>query len=119
MRELFPAGKPCAFLSQRFVDRISDNLARMLSPDGRLSAVLLRPPVPVSGIDEGTRHAWLAYMVDKPPRVEPVLKHEIKPWEKSEHIPNLTFSHGAYKPYSTCVAKRHQVPLGLRKIDTN
>jgi len=50
-------------------------------------------------------HAWLAYMVDKPPRAEPVLKHEIRPWEKSEHIPNLTFTPGAYKPYSTTKPK--------------
>ncbi|KAG0129772.1 NADH ubiquinone oxidoreductase subunit NDUFA12-domain-containing protein, partial [Tuber indicum] len=50
-------------------------------------------------------HAWLAYMVDKPPGAEPVLKHEVKPWEKSEHLGNPTFSRGAYKPYSTTKPK--------------
>jgi len=105
MREPLPAGGPGAFLSQRFADKISENLVPTLSLDGRFSAVLLRSLSLMSGVDKETRHAWLAYMVDKPPGVEPVLKHEVRPWEKSEHVGNLTFSRGAYKPYSTCVTK--------------
>lgn len=50
-------------------------------------------------------HAWLHYLVDKPPGVEPTLKHEKRPWEPKEHIPNLTFTRGAYKPYSTTLPK--------------
>ncbi|CUS10911.1 unnamed protein product [Tuber aestivum] len=50
-------------------------------------------------------HAWLAYMVDKPPGAEPVLNHEIRAWEKSEHLGNQTFGRGAYKPYSTTKPK--------------
>ncbi|KAL7268141.1 hypothetical protein RUND412_009245 [Rhizina undulata] len=50
-------------------------------------------------------HAWLHYMVDKPPGIEPVLQHERRPWETPQHIPNLTFTRGAYKPYSTTKPK--------------
>lgn len=53
------------------------------------------------GIDRPTRHAWLHHMTDKPPGVDPVLHHDRRPWEKVDHIPNLTWTRGAYKPYST------------------
>ena len=48
------------------------------------------------------RHAWISDMVDKPPGEEPVSKHEATSWEKPTHVPLLTFTNGAYKPYSTC-----------------
>lgn len=40
-------------------------------------------------------------MVDQPPHAEPVLKHDVRPWESQTHIPSQTFTRGAYKPYST------------------
>ncbi|KAI5790125.1 putative NADH-ubiquinone oxidoreductase subunit B17.2 [Geopyxis carbonaria] len=51
-------------------------------------------------------HAWLHYLADKPPGIDPVLQHERRPWEKKEHIPNLTFTRSAYKPYSTFVSPK-------------
>ncbi|KAF8244710.1 putative NADH-ubiquinone oxidoreductase subunit B17.2 [Wilcoxina mikolae CBS 423.85] len=53
-------------------------------------------------------HAWLHHLTDKPPGEEPHLMHVKKPWEKPEHIPNLTFTRGAYKPYSTVLPKIQQ-----------
>ncbi|KAH0609922.1 uncharacterized protein H6S33_012468 [Morchella sextelata] len=50
-------------------------------------------------------HGWLAYMFDKPPTSEPIMKHDVRPWEPKEHIPNQTFSRAAYKPYSTTKPK--------------
>jgi NADH:ubiquinone oxidoreductase subunit len=47
------------------------------------------------------RRNWLHYTNDLPPTEEPALKHEARPWEKQEHIPNVTFTRAAYKPYST------------------
>lgn len=46
-------------------------------------------------------HAWLSYMVDQPPTVDPILKNKVRSWELPEHRPNPTQSRGAYKPYST------------------
>ena len=42
-------------------------------------------------------------MVDKPPTEDPILQTGVRPWEPKEHIPNLTASRAAYKPYSTYV----------------
>ncbi|KAI5849461.1 NADH ubiquinone oxidoreductase subunit NDUFA12-domain-containing protein [Morchella snyderi] len=50
-------------------------------------------------------HGWLAYMFDKPPTSEAIMKHDVRPWENKEHIPNQTFSRAAYKPYSTTKSK--------------
>lgn len=47
------------------------------------------------------RHAWLHYLTDKPPNVDANMMHRKKPWEKPDHVPNLTWTRGAYKPYST------------------
>ncbi|KAI9843479.1 MAG: NADH dehydrogenase 1 alpha subcomplex subunit 12 ndufa12/DAP13 [Sclerophora amabilis] len=46
-------------------------------------------------------HAWMSYIVDKPPSADPILKMGVRPWELPEHRPNLTASRAAYKPYST------------------
>ncbi|ODH51611.1 hypothetical protein GX48_02281 [Paracoccidioides brasiliensis] len=50
---------------------------------------------------DGGWHAWLAYMVDKPPTQDVLMQTGVRPWELSEHRPNLTLSRAAYKPYST------------------
>ncbi|ROW15867.1 hypothetical protein VPNG_02578 [Cytospora leucostoma] len=49
-------------------------------------------------------HAWLAYAVDKPPTEDPLAKIP-RSWAKPYHIPNLTATRAAYKPYSTTKAK--------------
>lgn len=50
-------------------------------------------------------HAWISYMVDKPPTEDKILQMGQRPWELKEHRPNPTFSRGAYKPYSTVKPK--------------
>lgn len=47
-------------------------------------------------------HAWLAYAIDKPPTEDPLAKIP-RSWAKPYHIPNLTATRAAYKPYSTYV----------------
>lgn len=47
------------------------------------------------------RHAWLAYMVDKPPSEDPVIRTGVRSWEPGTHRPNLTWTRSAYKPYNT------------------
>ena len=46
-------------------------------------------------------HAWMSYMVYKPPSADPVLRTGVRSWEKTEHTVNATMSRAAYKPYST------------------
>ncbi|PQE22292.1 hypothetical protein CJF32_00004649 [Rutstroemia sp. NJR-2017a WRK4] len=46
-------------------------------------------------------HAWISYMVDKPPTEDPILRTGVRPWELPHHRPNLTASRAAYKTYST------------------
>ena len=46
-------------------------------------------------------HAWMSYLVDKPPTEDPVLKTGQRSWEIPEHRPNLTASRAAFKTYST------------------
>ncbi|KAF1972223.1 NDUFA12-domain-containing protein [Bimuria novae-zelandiae CBS 107.79] len=46
-------------------------------------------------------HAWLGYMVDKPPSEDPILQRQVRVWEPKEHRPTLTFSRANYKPYNT------------------
>ncbi|OJD15506.1 hypothetical protein AJ78_04237 [Emergomyces pasteurianus Ep9510] len=53
-----------------------------------------------SQIDVGW-HAWLAYMVDKPPTQDAILQTGVRTWELTEHRPTMTLTRGAYKPYST------------------
>ncbi|TVY28608.1 NADH dehydrogenase [ubiquinone] alpha subcomplex subunit [Lachnellula hyalina] len=50
-------------------------------------------------------HAWISYMVDKPPTQDPILKTQVRPWELPTHRPNLTFSRAAFKTYSTTKPK--------------
>lgn len=49
------------------------------------------------------RHAWMSYMVDKSPAVDPLLQRQVRVWEPKEHRPTLTWSRSGYKPYSTYV----------------
>ena len=49
-------------------------------------------------------HAWMSYMIDKPPRDDPILQTGLRAWEPTEHRPNATMSRAAYRPYSTYVS---------------
>ncbi|RDL35350.1 NADH dehydrogenase [ubiquinone] 1 alpha subcomplex subunit [Venustampulla echinocandica] len=59
-----------------------------------------------SQIDPGW-HAWISYMVDKPPAEDPIMRTQIRTWEESnkQHVPNMTATRSAYKPYSTTKSK--------------
>lgn len=46
-------------------------------------------------------HSWISYAIDTPPPQDP-LYGKPRSWAKPVHIPNLTFSRAAYKPYNTC-----------------
>lgn len=46
-------------------------------------------------------HAWISYMVDKPPTEDPILQTGVRKWELPEHRPNFTASRAAFKTYST------------------
>ncbi|KAH7321717.1 putative NADH-ubiquinone oxidoreductase subunit B17.2 [Rhexocercosporidium sp. MPI-PUGE-AT-0058] len=50
-------------------------------------------------------HAWISYMVDKPPTEDPILQTNVRSWELPDHRPNFTLSRGQYKPYSTVKPK--------------
>lgn len=54
------------------------------------------------------RHAWMSYMVDKPPSVDKLLQREVRIWEPKEHRPVLTMTRSAFKTYSTCVTQSLQ-----------
>jgi hypothetical protein len=40
-------------------------------------------------------------MVDTPPTTDKVMQSGVRSWELPEHRPNMTFSRGAFKTYST------------------
>ncbi|CZT05983.1 related to nadh-ubiquinone oxidoreductase subunit b17.2 [Rhynchosporium graminicola] len=46
-------------------------------------------------------HAWMSYMVDKPPTEDPILQTKVRSWELPDHRPNFTMTRGAFKTYST------------------
>lgn len=46
-------------------------------------------------------HAWISYMVDKPPTQDPILQTQVRPWEIPDHRPNFTASRAAFKTYNT------------------
>ncbi|KAL1954667.1 hypothetical protein VTO42DRAFT_819 [Malbranchea cinnamomea] len=50
-------------------------------------------------------HAWLAYMVDKPPTTDKIMQTGVRKWETPEHRPNMTLSRAAFKTYSTVKPK--------------
>lgn len=53
-----------------------------------------------SHIDPGW-HAWISYLVDKPPNEDAIMAIGKRPWESPSPRINFTQSRGAYKPYST------------------
>lgn len=76
---------------------LTDLVVRTLSPAGN-------PPHDSYynyGLNLEPRHAWLHYLTDKPPNVDANMMHQKRPWENPGHVPNLTWTRGAYKPYST------------------
>ncbi|KAK7534304.1 NADH ubiquinone oxidoreductase subunit NDUFA12-domain-containing protein [Phyllosticta citribraziliensis] len=50
-------------------------------------------------------HAWMSYLVDKPPSADPILQRQVREWEPKTHRPVLTLGRSAYKPYSTTKPK--------------
>ncbi|KZF19171.1 NADH-ubiquinone oxidoreductase subunit B17.2 [Xylona heveae TC161] len=50
-------------------------------------------------------HAWIAYMVDKPPTQDPILQTNKRVWEIPGHRANMTLSRGAFKTYNTTKPK--------------
>ena len=46
-------------------------------------------------------HAWMSYLVDKPPTQDKLLEVGKRLWETPNPMPNFTQSRGAYRPYST------------------
>ncbi|KAL1840062.1 hypothetical protein VTJ49DRAFT_838 [Mycothermus thermophilus] len=51
-------------------------------------------------------HAWISYAVDTPPNQDPLMATaDARPWAPKGHIPNRTFTRGAYKPYNTTKPK--------------
>ncbi|CCU77400.1 unnamed protein product [Blumeria hordei] len=50
-------------------------------------------------------HAWVSYMVDKPPTQDVLLQSKKNIWELPGHKPNPTATRGAFKTYSTVKPK--------------
>ncbi|KAI0097283.1 NADH:ubiquinone oxidoreductase 13.4kD subunit [Nemania sp. FL0031] len=52
-------------------------------------------------------HAWISYLVDKPPTQDSLLQYKRRAWEDADprSIPSYTLSRGAYKPYNTVKSK--------------
>ena len=46
-------------------------------------------------------HAWISYLVDKPPTEDKIMALGVRPWESKEPKINMTLSRAAYRPYST------------------
>ncbi|KAK3713965.1 hypothetical protein LTR37_008215 [Vermiconidia calcicola] len=49
------------------------------------------------------RHAWMSYMVDKPPSEDKLMQRMQRPWEPKKHLPTMTGSKSEFKTYSTYV----------------
>ncbi|KAJ9638579.1 hypothetical protein H2204_004350 [Knufia peltigerae] len=50
-------------------------------------------------------HAWMSYLVDKPPVEDKLLAVGVRPWETKQPVINNTGSRAAYRPYSTTKPK--------------
>ncbi|MBE3041485.1 hypothetical protein IMZ48_02670 [Candidatus Bathyarchaeota archaeon] len=59
---------------------------------------------PTSAQIEPGWHAWISYLVDKPPTEDPLLRTKQRPWEKAGPLVNNTATRGAFKTYSTLVS---------------
>lgn len=46
-------------------------------------------------------HAWISYLVDKPPVQDALLQTGTRAFEPAAPIPNLTMTRGAFKTYNT------------------
>ena len=46
-------------------------------------------------------HAWMSYLVDKPPTEDKIMELGLRPWESKYPRVNMTQSRAAYRPYST------------------
>lgn len=55
-------------------------------------------------VNDGHRHAWMSYMVDKAPVEDKIMQRQQRAWEPAEHKPTLTWTRAAYRPYSTYVS---------------
>jgi NADH:ubiquinone oxidoreductase subunit len=72
-----------------------------LTTDAELSQVDYKDvELDASQIDPGW-HAWMSYLVDKPPVEDKLMTIGLRPWESKEPKINLTMSRAAYRPYST------------------
>ncbi|KFA50618.1 hypothetical protein S40293_08377 [Stachybotrys chartarum IBT 40293] len=50
-------------------------------------------------------HAWMSYMVDKPPTEDPLIKTGTRVFEPSKPLLNFTMGSGAWKTYNTVKPK--------------
>ncbi|KIV77322.1 hypothetical protein PV11_09126 [Exophiala sideris] len=50
-------------------------------------------------------HAWMSYMVDKPPPDDKIMQRGLRPWEPEKPMINNTGGRAAYTPYSTTKPK--------------
>lgn len=59
-------------------------------------------------------HSWISYAIDTPPNQDPIASAS-RPWANPNHVPNPTFSRGAFKTYSTYVKPRivSEIPICL------
>ncbi|PGH23393.1 hypothetical protein AJ80_02503 [Polytolypa hystricis UAMH7299] len=57
-----------------------------------------------SQVDAGW-HAWLAYIVDKPPTEDKIMQLGVRSWEQKEHRQNPTMSRAAFRTYNTVKPK--------------
>lgn len=75
-----------------------ENTSRHLSATG----IAILTPRCSAQIEPGW-HAWISYLVDKPPTQDALLQYKRRAWEDADprSIPNYTLSRGAYKPYNT------------------
>jgi NADH:ubiquinone oxidoreductase subunit len=46
-------------------------------------------------------HFWISYGVDTPPNKDPLYLENNRPWAPKEHIPNRTFTPGAFTTFNT------------------
>ncbi|KAF2484581.1 NADH ubiquinone oxidoreductase subunit NDUFA12-domain-containing protein [Neohortaea acidophila] len=46
-------------------------------------------------------HAWMSYMVDKPPSQDRIMQRQERIWEPTAHVPNMTASKSSFRTYNT------------------
>ena len=50
-------------------------------------------------------HAWISYLVDKPPNQDALIQAGTRAFEPAKPVPNFTMTRGAFKTYSTTKSK--------------